>query len=243
MRPFDQLNVMYINWWMIGLIELISCRISLPSFPGFPEVEVRAYVPRDRAGPYYGHVHTPYTACTTFSPESICAAHRKFLFHRYEFLSATPSCKKTGPQNQGFQKPKQKSEITFQSNFWNISPTTCIQQAKLLIHFWRTTFKCFCFITIWLLSPCISHWKSDTWPEIRKCNALFENFIISFLDPLKCKEIASTYAGVHSGGSLAFQEVCVRKTANKVLLHFQDIETPFHLESGISFPSNNTSNK
>ena len=32
-------------WWMIGLIELISCRISLHPFPGFPEVEARAYVP------------------------------------------------------------------------------------------------------------------------------------------------------------------------------------------------------
>ena len=90
----DQLNVMYTDWWMIGLIELISCRISLPSFPGFPEVEVRAYVPRDRAGPYYGHVHilhappfrqnpfAPYTDNSYSIGLSFCQQH--------------PICKKQG---------------------------------------------------------------------------------------------------------------------------------------------------
>ena len=112
MRPFDQLNVMYINWWMIGLIELISCRISLPSFPGFPEVEVRAYVPHDRAGPYYGHVHILHAPPFRQNP---FAPHTENSYSiGLSFCQQPPVVKKTGPQNQGFQKPKQKSEITFQ---------------------------------------------------------------------------------------------------------------------------------
>ena len=94
MRPFDQLNVMYTDWWMIGLIELISCRISLPSFPGFPEVEVRAYVPRDRAGPYYGHVHILHAPPFRQNPFAPYTDNSYSI--GLSFCQQNPICKKQG---------------------------------------------------------------------------------------------------------------------------------------------------
>ena len=120
MRPFDQLYVMYINWWMIGLIELISCRISLPSFPGFPEVEVRAYVPRDRAGPYYGHVHilhAPPFRQNPFAPhtDNSCSIG-------LSFCQQHPSCKKNGAPKSGFSKTKTKIGDHFSIKFLKYIP-------------------------------------------------------------------------------------------------------------------------
>ena len=68
-------------WWMIGLIELISCRISLHPFPGFPEVEARAYVPPTILPTIQ---ITAHHTCSTTMPLSILRATTSiYRMHRF----------------------------------------------------------------------------------------------------------------------------------------------------------------